>query len=121
MMASVHPFARPSRKRARMSRDSGVVCSLGRTSPATCVSTVPIRMFLRPTLCRSCSSRNVVVVLPLVPVTAESASRCFGVPVKRRGEFGQGAATVRHEGEREFGLLLFEPGEHLGGVGEDGG
>src|SRR5581483_5118514 len=41
---------------------------------------VPSRTRLRPTLARSCSRRNVVVVLPLVPVTALSFSLRSGWP-----------------------------------------
>ena len=47
MMASVQFWVTASRKRWRMSRDSGVVCSEGRIWPARWVSMVPMRRVLR--------------------------------------------------------------------------
>ena len=72
--ASVAPMFTPSSKIARMSRDSGVVWTDGRTSPATWYSIVPTRTVVRAARFNSDSARNAVVVFPFVPVIPIAAS-----------------------------------------------
>ncbi len=102
-----------------MSRLSGVVCSVGRTSPAMWVSIVPRRTLLRPTLARSCSSRNVVVVLPFVPVTALSFSLRSGWPKTTALTSASARRPCSTSAIGSSGCDVCELIEHFGGVGHD--
>jgi hypothetical protein len=60
------------------SSDSGVVLTAGRTSPASRYSIVPTSAVVFPAARNTASIRNVVVVLPFVPVTPVSFSLSSG-------------------------------------------
>ena len=67
-----------SRSRMRASRawtsvDSGVVRRLGIGLPPATISMVPISPVFLPSACSRALTKYVVVVLPLVPVTPNSA------------------------------------------------
>ena len=62
------------------SNDSGVVLTAGRTSPARRYSMVPTSAVVIPAERSTASIRNVVVVLPLVPVTPVNFSLSAGLP-----------------------------------------
>jgi hypothetical protein len=69
-----------ARKVACRSIASGVVRTTGRSSPATTEVTVPSSPQGHPTASSSWRMRNVVVVLPLVPVTPITGRRAVGSP-----------------------------------------
>ena len=57
-----------------------MVKALGSVAPAMRVPTVPINPVVRPAAASPASSRCATVVLPLVPVTPRTRSRCVGSP-----------------------------------------
>ena len=59
---------------------SGVVRTVGRSSPAMTEVTVPSRPVWRPDASSSERTRNAVVVLPLVPVIPTTGRRPVGSP-----------------------------------------
>ncbi len=78
----VTPFATISAKSLCRSSDSGVVRAPDFTRSPTRVSIVPISPVVFPAARRIDSSRNAVVVFPLVPVTPRIRKRCAGEPKK---------------------------------------
>ena len=71
--AASQPRSSINASRACSSGASGVVRTLGSTSPAMRVSTVPTSPVTRPAARKPASARKTVVVLPLVPVTPSRA------------------------------------------------
>src|SRR6516225_9333215 len=90
--ASVHPASSARAKIWFNSRASGVVCGDRMMSSPTRYSTVPRRADLRRSERSIALTRNVVVVLPLVPVIPTMLSCAF---VKVSTETGQRAASTR--------------------------
>ncbi len=80
MAAAVTPSSRMSANRPCRSLASGVVSVGGRLLSPTWISTPPIRPVRCPAARRPASSRNVVVDLPLVPVTPSTRTPAAGRP-----------------------------------------
>ena len=80
MATSVTPRSRITASRDCISGASGVVKPVLISASPTMVATVPMSPFTRPAAARPARMRNVVVVLPLVPVTPSIRSPRDGVP-----------------------------------------
>jgi hypothetical protein len=77
---AVSPPSSISRNVRWRSIASGVVRTVGRSSPATTDVTVPSRPHCRPAASSSERTRKAVVVLPFVPVTPITGRRAVGSP-----------------------------------------
>jgi hypothetical protein len=77
------PASSMRRKVACSSIASGVVRSTSSSAPPTTCFTVPSRPHRIPAASRISRTRNAVVVLPFVPVTATTRSSAVGSPQKR--------------------------------------
>ena len=77
---SVTPSSSITANSACRSGASGVVNALGSVAPAIRMPTVPTSPVVRPAAASPASSRCATVVLPLVPVTPSTRSRCVGSP-----------------------------------------
>ncbi len=76
----VAPRSRMTASSACVSGASGVVKPVLMASSPMRVATVPIRPLVRPAACNPARRKNVVVVLPLVPVTPSTSSSPLGSP-----------------------------------------
>ena len=72
---------------------SGVVRTMGRSSPATKAVTVPSRPVRRPAASSSPRTRKAEVVLPFVPVTPIALRRAVGSPCRRAAAGAMAART----------------------------
>ena len=77
---SVAPRSRITASSACSSGASGVVKPVLIGSSPISVATVPISPAPRPAACSPARTKNVVVVLPLVPVTPRTSSSPLGSP-----------------------------------------
>ncbi len=112
MAAAVTPRCTISASSACRSVASGVVSRLGLTWPATRVSTPPASPVRWPAARSPDSSRNVVVDLPLVPVTPMSISRLDGSPYTQEATSpsrARGSATT-NTGSPQSAARLFPSG-----------
>ena len=94
------------------------MCGAGRVTPPTTHSTVPTSPVCRPAASRTERSRNVVVVLPFVPVTPTTSRRARRLAEERVRRDGHRGARVLHEQLRHVELERALDDERRGAGGD---